>query len=1011
MEKDACRDRLGELVAAYDTHAAEYARDSYNETQARTDFITPLLQALGWDVYNEKHLSPSLREVLEEANVSIADDSPTRKPDYELRLARIRKLFVEAKKPAVNVLVDRAAAFQARRYGFSAGMPIVVLTNFRQLVIHDATVAPNETDEAHVARIATFGYDEYLSRFDELWDCFSREAVYSGLFDDRYASAVIYRGVAPFDRLFLQQVRSWRNRLAIDIHRNVPTLRTVELTFVVQRFLSRLVFLRICEDREIEEYEQLLDVVGSGGFAPFKSLVESADNFYNSGLFDLTDDRVLGPIISDDVLKDIVAELYYPRSPYTFAVVETEVLGRIYEQFLGEVITVDGGEVEVTLRPEVRESGGVVPTPREVVDDILDRTVHPLIVGRSPDDLETFTVLDMACGSGIFLLSAFERLCDHYLSWYLADGVGRHRGVRVMEDSAGWRLTFAERRKVLVRHIRGVDIDAEAVEVAQLSLQLKLVEGEARADLEAFVAETGEPALPDLTPIIRSGNSLVSRAEWEYAMGAGTLGPALSATIRPFEWQDEFPDELGRGGFDVIVGNPPYIRIQHMARYSSQEVSYYQSTLSPYSTAASDNFDKYALFIERALSLLVPDGRLGFITPHKFMTIQSGERVRELLGGRISELVHFGAEKVFPGVENYTAITICGAPSNSPVPVETVRDVEAWLRGDHGSVREYPRTDFGADSWRFASAEFKALIARLIAGGARQLGEVADIFVGVQTSADRVYIVRPVAVDGDFATIEWGGRTWQLERGALRPCLNDAVIERYVQPEPNRWIICPYYLDANGTAHLLQPGPFQTRFPDTFAYLEARQDELARRNVNGGISAERQWYQYGRSQSLEQFGRDKIILPVLSLEPRYAPDTTDIVVTGGGNGPYYMLRGDDPETHPLEVLLAVLNHPLAEATVRTNTSVFQGGYYSHGKQFIKAILVPSLTDAGRAALVAAVQDRIAALAAVSTATTPGQRAELARQSVSAERRVVQLVNEAFGLTDEDWAVIRSVPMP
>ena len=352
---------------------ADHLRATYNETQTRTEFITPLLEAFGWDVHNTQGHPLSFREVIEEATVEVGEERLSKRPDYELRLARQRKLFVEAKKPSVRIDRDRAPAFQTRRYGYSASLPISVVTNFYQLAIYDCQPVPVETEEAHVARMSLIDYEEFEARFDELWSLLSREAVYSGDFDRHFAIDATRHGAEQFDDLFLAQVRDWRKRLAIDIHANTPGLSAEELTYAVQLFLSRIVFLRICEDREIEKYETLKNLDAAGTYDGLLAILRRADEFYNSGLFRLMDDERLGIRISDAALRSIINELYYPQSPYTFAVVETKVLGEIYEQFLGEVISVRDGAVEIVSKPEVRESGGVVPTPGFIADAIVDR--------------------------------------------------------------------------------------------------------------------------------------------------------------------------------------------------------------------------------------------------------------------------------------------------------------------------------------------------------------------------------------------------------------------------------------------------------------------------------------------------------------------------------------------------------------------------------------------------------------------------------------------------------------
>jgi len=598
--KHTARARIAELVQRFKRNEADYLRPSYNETQTRTEFITPLLAAFGWDVANAAGKPLGLREVIEEAAVEVEQERLSKKPDYELRLARQRKLFVEAKKPSIAIDRNRDAAFQTRRYGYSASLPIAILTNFHQLAVYDCQPKPDPSDDARTARLLLVRYDEFESRFDELWPLLSREAVYSGEFDRRFQVDVTRRGAEQFDDFFLRQVRTWRERLALDIYRNTPNLSAQELTWVVQRFLLRLVFLRICEDRDIERYETLRTLTGKHSFDAWLKQLRRIDDFYNSGLFHLLDDERLGVRISDDVLSSIIDELYYPKSPYTFAVVEAQVLGEIYEQFLGEVICVDErGTVDIVSKPEVRESGGVVPTPRYIADAIVQRTLAPCLAEKSPDELQNFTVADICCGSGIFLLSVFEFLAEHYLVWYLDHDRQSHIGHTLYEASAGqWRLTFAEKRRIVLTHIRGIDLDANAVEVARFSLLLKLIEDESAVGLHDYVTRTNTPALPTLESILRTGNSLVSPAEWMATKGA--LPPELLETVNPFSWGDEFPAEHSRGGFNAIVGNPPYIRIQNMQAYSPQEVAFYRHTTSPYTTARQDTFDKYALFAARS---------------------------------------------------------------------------------------------------------------------------------------------------------------------------------------------------------------------------------------------------------------------------------------------------------------------------------------------------------------------------------------------------------------------------
>lgn len=1015
--KEAARKQVAELVERFKRNEADHLRATYNETQARTEFITPLLEAFGWDVHNKAALPLAFREVIEEATVEVGEEKLSKKPDYELRLARQRKLFVEAKKPSVHIERDRAPAFQTRRYGYSASLPISIVTNFHQLAIYDCRPIPAETDETHVARMMLIGCENYVSHFDELWGLFSREAVYSGEFDRQFAVDATRHGAEQFDDFFLRQVRAWRERLAVDIHAHTPGLTAEELTYAVQLFLSRIVFLRICEDREIEKYETLRNLDADAAFDGLMAILRRADEFYDSGLFELMNDERLDIRIGDETLAGIIQELYYPQSPYTFAVVETEVLGEIYEQFLGEVITVKDGRVEIVNKPEVRESGGVVPTPSFIADRIVERTLGPAIEGKSPGALEGFTVADICCGSGIFLLSAYEYLLGHYLSWYVADGTAKYAGRQIYDAGAGlWRLTFEEKRRILLAHLRGVDIDENAVEVAQFSLLLKLIEGESEAALTEYVSTRKHAALPPLGDTIRCGNSLVSTAEWTTVCGA--MPAALREKVKPFTWAAEFPAEIAAGGFNVIVGNPPYIRIQNMVAYSREEVAFYQREGSPYTTARQDNFDKYALFIERSLALVRPDGRVGVIVPHKFMSIQAGRALRALLiaGHVLEQVVHFGVKQVFGrGTSNYTCILIMDRGGADPVELERAGLLEEWRYGQPGKITRIPAVELGDESWEFAEEEVRTLFGRIRDQFPARLSEVAEIEVGVQTSADGIYIFREAASNADTVTLRWNNRDWRIERAILRPCLQDVRLYPYAHPEPNAWIIFPYELAANGNgktrARLIQPDEMAAHYPGCWDYLCTRREALEKRNIVGGAAAERQWYQYGRSQSLTKFDRPKIILRVLSLEPRYAYDEANTLFTGGGNGPYYMVRArEDAEVSTL-YLLAILNHPLSEAIVRTNTSTFLGGYYSHGKQFIENLPIPVPEEAQRDIVESKTAELIVAIDDLAAARTPRARMRKEREVNELRSELDRMVSAVFGLSAADMTTIDAVPVP
>ncbi len=358
------------LVDKFASRHDVYTRSDsdYNETQLRVDFLDHFLVALGWDVFNDKQAPQHLREVVHEDTVKIEDGGEifAKKPDYALRLGSERKFFLEAKRPSVTITTSNASAFQIRRYGWNARLPISVLSNFDQLIIYDCRVRPEADDDARIARTTIYDYTEYVAKFDEIYTSLSHESIYSGLFDRLFDTEEEPAGVELFDEYFLDQIEEWREQLAQDMVQQNPTLTQRELNFLVQRLLTRIIFLRICEDRELEKYQALQEVQT---YEELKSLFRQADKRYNSGLFDFIEDKLsLNIQVSNDVLLSIFQDFYYPASPYAFSVVEVSILGEIYERFLAKQITVVDGQVKVIEKDEVAASQGVVITPKYVVE-------------------------------------------------------------------------------------------------------------------------------------------------------------------------------------------------------------------------------------------------------------------------------------------------------------------------------------------------------------------------------------------------------------------------------------------------------------------------------------------------------------------------------------------------------------------------------------------------------------------------------------------------------------------
>ena len=570
-----------ELVEKFEAQKEAYRSPQYNEAQTRQEFLNPLFEALGWDVYNRQGHSETYKEVIHEDAIKVG--GRTKAPDYCFRVGGgIRTFFVEAKKPALDIHEAVEPAYQLRRYAWSAKLPLGILTDFEEFAIYDCRIRPAHTDKAATARVKYLKYTEYVDRWDELYDLISPEAIRRGAIEKFLASRKVKKGTAEVDVAFLEEIESWRTDLAGNVAIRNPGVSQRDLNFAVQRTIDRIVFLRICEDRGVEPYGVLQKLLnGSAVYARLGEVFQRADERYNSGLFYFTrepgrldppDEMTLSLEIDDKALKDILKNLYFPDSPYEFSVLPAEILGQIYEQFLGKVIRLTKGhQARVEEKPEVRKAGGVYYTPSYVVDYIVRQTVGRLVAGKSPRGVEKLRVLDPACGSGSFLIGAYQFLLDWHRDWYEAHDPEKHargRSPKVYRGRSGeWRLTTAERKRILVHNIFGVDIDSQAVEVTKLSLLLKVLEGESRETLESQFRLFHERALPDLGGNVKCGNSLVG-PDYYAGRQREMFDEEEMYRVNAFDWRAEFPEILkGRNpGFDAVIGNPPYVRMESFKR-------------------------------------------------------------------------------------------------------------------------------------------------------------------------------------------------------------------------------------------------------------------------------------------------------------------------------------------------------------------------------------------------------------------------------------------------------------
>lgn len=602
-------DAVHQLVEKFDQGSAAYKRRDYNETQLRVEFVNPLFEALGWNVRDSSQVSHETRVLVE---------GKPKHPDYGFRIGKTTHFYLETKKPALNLKDDPSPAYQLRRYGWSGNLPVSILSDFEEFIIYDCRIRPHKNDPASKGRLRYYRYPDYIEKWDEFETLFSRDAVRDGSLRN-WIEDEKTRGALPVDEAFLREMESWRETLAKDMALHNRDLNRRQLNLLVQRTIDRIVFFRIAEDRGIEPYGRLQRAASHGKQVcnELKILFKEADDKYNSGLFHFepgdrargeADQKSLYIRLSDEPLRRIVSSLYYPASPYEFSVLPADILGQVYERFLGKVIELEaGGRARVEDKPEVRKAGGVYYTPTYIVDYIVENTVGALLQGKTPAQAAKLRFLDPACGSGSFLTGAYQHLLDWHLDYYR-----RHPNQfrnRRRETAQGLVLTTAEKRRILLNSIYGVDLDQNAVEVSKLALLLKMLENETdAAGRQTLMFSAGGRILPDLSGNIKWGNSLIG-SDFYGGKQMMMFDEEAMYRVKAFDWASEargFGAIMKQGGFDAVIGNPPYVRQEILGKafkdYAKQKYEAYVGTA-----------DLYIYFIEQSHKLMNSNGLYGVI--------------------------------------------------------------------------------------------------------------------------------------------------------------------------------------------------------------------------------------------------------------------------------------------------------------------------------------------------------------------------------------------------------------
>jgi len=594
-------------------------------------------------------------------------------------------------------------------------------------------------------------------------------------------------------------------------------------------------------------------------FKACRDIFESLNNFYNGSIFK-SRPELEAVSVSNKVVRSIIRDLQPENSPYNFAVLPVEILGTIYERFLGRVVRTTDKQVKIEDKPEVRKAGGVYYTPQYIVDYIVKNTLGKLLAEcKTPAEAAKLKILDPACGSGSFLLGAYSALIEWYKDYYARAGKEkRDRASFYIDENGEIRLTAKLKREILRNNLFGVDIDPQAVEVTVFSLSLKALEDLREGELTEERTLFHQTVLPDLSANIKNGNSLIGS---DYFSGQMFPDMEEMKQVRPFDWEKEFPEIMGDGGFDAVIGNPPYVRMELFKEIKDYLRSNY--------VAHDERTDLYVYFIERSVRLLSKRGLYGVIVANRWIRSKYGERLRKYLLNTVAfeRIIDFGELPVFEQAATMPVIIILRRKLDNfnllfsftpPFSKDVFKQITSGSFLLSQAEREYSlqieQSRLSENSWKLESSSSEALQQNLETKGIPLFEYVGGkILYGIKTGLVEAFVINKETRD---KLVKKNPKADHV----IKPYVVGDNVRKYHIRENNLYLIYTYHgIDMADCENVIE-------------YLNQFKSKLEKR------ATKQKWYELQQPQRKysEFYEMPKIIYPDIAKESRFAFDESGI---------------------------------------------------------------------------------------------------------------------------------------
>lgn len=913
------KNKLQELVKKYKADKLAGNLNNASETTIRM-WINNLLELFGWDVRNthqvlqERRLGAGQRKRLTEI------DSTNTRPDYTLVNGEVILSFIDAKGLNVNIRDDNKVSFQIRSYGWSACTAYSIVTNFEEFAVYDCTQKPSIGQSSSVARVVYLTIDDYVDHFDDLAIYLSRRSV---------INYTIVRASCPgvsLDEEFADYLRKFRIKLVQNIIDSGQSYGVESLGLWSQIIIDRIIFIRVCEARGLEDNGLLQKFKSQGFWESFRR--SSYMEFYQhyDGPIFTRNQQIHNLDIEDSVFDDLIDLLYYP-SPYRFDVIPLDVLSNIYELFLGYKLNVTDGKVAAVLKSEYKKQKGVVVTPSHIVQKVIDETLYPEVFESFTfDDILKLKFVDPACGSGVFLVHLFNRLYQKSI-----DVVPSNDDRLVCQKDGGPVLSLEAKRAIIRNCLYGVDIDAEAVEVTKMSLALRVIDGYSPEYFES-AGLYGDMILSGIGDNIKCGNSLVSSDIFE-------TNPELQQKIdelketNVFDWHIAFPEVFANGGFDYVIGNPPYVEVKNYNVGLPTMASYIKTQ---YSASSNGKIDLVIPFIEKGIQLLNASGRLGYVVQKRFFKADYGKGIRRMLSTKrlLHSIYDYSETGLFKDRITYVAVIVCDKNIEH-------NDIVSYKSSYDDILCELPADVLDEPTWNFSDLDlmYYRIRASEVLG---TLKDVCDIKVGLQVLYDKVYHIKHGRVLNGiiYGKSEIGDVSVELE--SCRKLLCNENFYPFIKPEYSTYAIFPYEMCGANVNRILFTD-FSDRYPLAASYLLSQRSHLNDKvqlfpQKNPCDKPDDYWHLYTREQNHKEYDY-KVCIPMTTQYPQATVINDATVYCDNANMAFGVIKGETSEVK-LYALAAIINSSIFAVLARSIANPQQNGYYKFNKQFLSPVPFP-----------------------------------------------------------------------